>query len=202
MQQSTKVVFVDAVAVVSLVAEAVASLNQEKIVLNNKMDSKCTAIIENLKESYSYSEGFDEFLEYEESEGFKYFTIDLSSQNDSVEVANLTLSINPAAKEIVIASVVRRRRSENKTYKGVGKTLIYLAACKAIELDYTLKLSATPYSESNGLFNYYNSIGLVRHANGVRGTGRNRGLKYETSPAKLKEIIAKTGGTRKRNRKQ
>ena len=165
------------------------------------MDSKCTTIIENLKKSYSYSEGFDEFLEYEESEGFKYFIINLSSLNKSVDAANLTLSIDPGAKEIVIVAVVRSRRTENQTYKGVGKSLIYLAACKAIELDYTLKLSATPYSESNGLFNYYNSIGLLRHANGVRGTGRNRGLKYETSPAKLKEIIAKTGGARK-TRKQ
>lgn len=163
------------------------------------MESQCQKIIEKLETTYTMSEDFDSFIALDAQAAAAPFIIDVYL--DDTEIARTTILSQPDTKTIKILEVVRLQEG-NKTHKGIGKDLIYLAACKAAELDYSLELTATPYSESDDLFKYYNSIGLVRKGN-IRGQGRNRGLTYVTAPDKLKEIIAKmTGGTKKTYKKR
>ena len=164
------------------------------------MDPKCDKLIEKITSSYDLSDDFQDFLDYEIEDGDKFFHLEVFTKDKKEKIAYITLGISPHEKAINILAVVRDgRKKANKTHKGIGHTLVYLTVCKAIQLDYSLKFSATPYSESDDLFKYYNTLGFTRKGN-IRGTGRNRGLQYETSPEELKQIIAsKAGGRRKTN---
>jgi hypothetical protein len=157
------------------------------------MEAKCTEIIEKITSSYEVDEEFQEFVDYGIDDDTRYFNLDVYHPDEEESIANLTLGIDKKGKMVDIVAVTR---NDNAKYKGVGRDLIYLAACKAIQLDYPLKFKATPYSESDGLFKYYNSLGFSRKGN-IRGQGRNRGLNYLTTPETLRKIISKVGGKRK-----
>ena len=161
------------------------------------MDPKCDKLIEKITTSYDLSDDFQDFLDYTIEEGRKSFYIQVFIKDEEDQIASITLDIRPDEKAINIVAVIRDdRNTANKTHKGIGRNLVYLTVCKAIQLDFPVKFSATPYSESDDLFKYYNALGFTRKGN-IRGAGRNRGLRYETSPEELKEIIAtKVGGRR------
>lgn len=163
------------------------------------MDQKCQTLIDSLNTSYSLNESFEEFIECTEEDSMPYI-IEVKSKDEKTEIARLTVQVVPETKTVKIFDVVRKTRGKNNSYKGIGKQLIFLAACKAASLDFSLELSATPYSENDKLFDYYNSLGLTRQGN-IRGSGKNRGLTYKTNSSKLQEIIGKmTGGRKTRKR--
>lgn len=157
------------------------------------MDPKCQKLIETLKTAYTLSESFDDFIECTEDDSMPYI-LEVDSEDGKTSVGRMTVQVNPQTKTIKIFEVVRL--DQTNTYKGIGKQLILLAACKAVSLNFGLEFTATPYSESDKLFEYYNSLGLTRQGN-IRGKGRNRGLTYKTNSSTLQKIISKMNGGKK-----
>jgi len=157
------------------------------------MDPNCQKLIDSLNAAYTLSESFEEFIECTEDDSMPYILI-VKSKDGQTDVGRMTLQLVQQTKTVHIFEVVRLDKSN--TYKGIGKKLILLAACKAASLNFSLEFTATPYSESDKLFTYYNSLGLTRKGN-IRGKGRNRGLNYNTSSSNLQKIISKMTGGRK-----
>lgn len=120
-------------------------------------------------------------------------------------LASIWAKIKPYSKEIRVALVSRERSRNYKdtSTKGLGKLLLFLVACRAMQLGFSVTFSANP-SDGDALAKYYNKIGFIRE----KANGKN----YLTIPtpetfhSRIVEAIAdhdsanfqRGGSTRKR----
>jgi hypothetical protein len=93
-----------------------------------------------------------------------FTSIKILNKGTQDEVAYMYVMVNHVDQEINISSVGRHKTLGKK---GLGKVLMYIAACKAMELGYTISFRALE-TENNALTRYYNDLGFVRKAPGSK----------------------------------
>ena len=90
-----------------------------------------------------------------------FISIQIHNKGTTGEAAAyMYVMVNHVDQEINISSVGRHKTLGKK---GLGKVLMYIAACKAIELDYTISFRALA-TNKNALRHYYNDLGFTRKA--------------------------------------
>lgn len=114
----------------------------------------CSKLINLLKAKYTVT-NLDEFLAAG-TESNDPFQITISTKDDT-ELASISTNFEHAQKEIFVGYVARTNL-ENPASKGLGKALLYIVVCKAIQMGYKVVFAAAV----NSLYPYYNSLGFKR----------------------------------------
>ena len=141
------------------------------------MNPKCTSFIESFNK-YSIT-GLSDFLALQEPK-IKQFYINVYS--DNTHHATMMLLVTPYYIEIGTVE----RLSE---IKGIIKDLLYIVACKAVDLNLPVQFKAeTEFSKRNNisknrsnLYKYYNTLGFTR---------KNKNY-YNTPVNKLRQITTR-----------
>jgi hypothetical protein len=124
-------------------------------------DSPCSLLIERLKSLYNL-ENLDEFMSWTKDQLTNSIKVTIKDKQSDNEIASIWTRFKSEEKTIRVALVSRRSfgNYRNFYYKGLGKVLLYIVVCKAIDLGYTVSFSANP-SPMNKLSDYYKEIGFT-----------------------------------------
>lgn len=128
--------------------------------------SACGLFVKKVKQLYTV-ESLDEFLSWNESNGAMFFSLIIKDKHiPNQTIVESYIRIDPE-KKVISLLTFKRFQSENireTYYKGLGKIIIYLLICKAIELRYSISLRAS-WLNDGGLVRYYKSLGFQRQGN-------------------------------------
>ena len=151
------------------------------------MEETCKSLITKLKEKYTVV-GIDEFMDL----GSKYgsYHLQVLDKETNKMIASLHALIDQGQRYINIGLVTRNNiyhNQRNRFTKGLGKILMYIVACKANIVGYSVKFQSNPPDE---LKRYYNSLGFTRK--------NMNSSTYITDPASLYERIKEVNETFKK----
>ena len=185
---------------------AIDKLNKYTIVINNERNETIANNINFIKALKR--EDFDNGNnQYEPHRQYK-----INVWSNDIRIANMTITLLEMYK-IVLENGKKIRRGHLALYidvvhsklKGLGKSLIYLATCKAVELNLPIALMAMPSlrdrslkdkvapgrpesvirEEQGKLLRYYNSLGFNRSGNEEYTTNYGLTQYYESQPENI-----------------
>ncbi len=149
-------------------------------------ESPCSKFLEKVKAFYTVKE-LDDFLAWKLSDGRKDFTLEVKDKVSKTLISKAYLEINPEKKVIDLVTLDRYKTGNAREtyYKGLGKVLLYVLVCKAIELNYMIRFKADDYD--GNLIQYYKDRGFTQ------APGNNKRI-FDTIPtrAEFDERIAET----------
>ncbi len=122
--------------------------------------NSCSLLINKLQLLYTF-ENLDEFLQWTPDKGEFHNQITINEKNSTSTIGRVHLRVSN--NNIRIGLITRKtfHNFRNSYYKGLGKALLYIIVCKAIELGYTISFTSNP-SNGNKLEKYYESIGFTK----------------------------------------
>ena len=125
----------------------------------------CSLFLKKLQNLYTI-EGLDEFLAYTPSETgptMKYFDLSTRDKHSNELIGDTAIAINRDEKTIRIVDLKRYKRgnTRNEYYKGLGKAMMYVAVCRALALNYTIKFALMD-TDLTRLIEYYEESGFER----------------------------------------
>ncbi len=149
-------------------------------------ETPCSEFLQKVKSFYTVKE-LDDFLVWKVSDGRKDFTLEVEDKVSKTLIAKAYLVFNPEKKAIDLVTLDRYKTGNSREiyYKGLGKVLLYILVCKAMELNYMIRFKADDYNGS--LIQYYKDRGFTQ------APGNNKRI-FDTIPTRavFDEKIAET----------
>lgn len=136
----------------------------------------CEDFLQKVKAFYIVDE-LDEFLAWKQSDGNKDFTLVIKDRISKTILAKAYLIYNIEKKAIDLVTLDRYKTGNTREtyYKGLGKVLLYILVCKAIELNYMIRFKADDYD--GNLIQYYLDRGFTQ------AVGNNKRI-FNTMPTR------------------
>jgi hypothetical protein len=127
-------------------------------------EGPCVEFLNTVQKFYNVV-GLDKFLSWKESDGRKEFLLIIYDRVSKTMLAKAYgyFSIEKASIELVTLDRYKTGNSREIYYKGLGKVLLYILVCKALEVNYRIRFKADDYD--GNLIQYYKDRGFTQAKN-------------------------------------
>jgi hypothetical protein len=154
--------------------------------MNKDEKSICSEFIQKVKAFYNV-DNLDDFLAWQEKDRTQSFTLVIQDKVSKIQLAKAYGIFHLEKKSIDLITLDRYKTGDSREtyYKGLGKVLLYILVCKALDLNYMIRFKADDFDGS--LIQYYKDRGFTQ------AKANNKRL-FDTIPtiSEFESRIAKT----------